>query len=189
MYFKREKQQEGLIELIAKQPQEQNAAKILQAAIRRKPMRDFIVSDLPVEREHNIKQKEYAELLQKQKKENEEKLKLDIVRYNQQYKMDQLAKQKKAQEQERQQAKNKQAAITIQNAVRNKSNEVAGRVFNKEIDELATKKKVASVLENALARPFIRSDIFKALQEEKAAKTIQMQLEMKKQKMNSQILL
>jgi AAA15 family ATPase/GTPase len=83
-------------------------------------MRDFLVSDLPVEREHNIKQKEYAELLQKQKKEDEEKLKLDIVRYNQQYKMDQLAKQKKAQEQERQQAKNKQAAITIQNAVRNK---------------------------------------------------------------------
>ena len=34
--------------------------------------------------------------------------------------MDQLAKQKKAQEQERQQAKNKQAAITIQNAVTNK---------------------------------------------------------------------
>jgi len=83
-------------------------------------MRDVIVSDFPVEREHNIKQKEYAELLQKQKKENEEKLKLGIVRYNQQYKMDQLAKQKKAQEQERQQAKNKQAAITIQNAVTNK---------------------------------------------------------------------
>ncbi len=53
-------------------------------------MRDFIVSDLPVEREHNIKQKEYAELLQKQKKENEEKLKLGIVRYNQQYKMDSI---------------------------------------------------------------------------------------------------
>jgi len=89
--FKRKKQQEGIIpELIAKQQQEQNAAKILQAAIRRKPMRDVIVSDLPVEREHNIKQKEYAELLQKQKKENEEKLKLGIVRYNQQYKMDSI---------------------------------------------------------------------------------------------------
>jgi hypothetical protein len=89
--LKRKKQQEGIIpELIAKQQQEQNAAKILQAAIRRKPMRDVIVSDLPVEREHNIKQKEYAELLQKQKKENEEKLKLGIVRYNQQYKMDSI---------------------------------------------------------------------------------------------------
>ena len=53
-------------------------------------MRDVIVSDLPVEREHNIKQKEYAELLQKQKKENEEKLKLGIVRNNQQYKMDSI---------------------------------------------------------------------------------------------------
>ena len=58
-------------------------------------------------------------------------------------------------------------------------NEVAGRVLNKAIDELATKKKAASVLENALARPLIRSDIFKALQEEKAAQIFKMQLEIK----------
>jgi hypothetical protein len=31
-------------------------------------MRDVIVSDFPVEREHNIKQKEYAELLQNKRK-------------------------------------------------------------------------------------------------------------------------
>ncbi len=89
-YKQKQKEKQNARQQRQQRQQEQNAAKNLQAAIRRKPIRDFLVYDLPIEREHNNKQKEYAELLQKQKKENEEKLKLGIVRYNQQYKMDSI---------------------------------------------------------------------------------------------------